>query len=172
MSTVATTARLRLRHLTTSDTAFLVELLNDPSFLSNIGDRGVRTAADAIGYVESGPGASYRKNGFGLYLVQRNDDATPLGLCGLVRRDTLPDVDIGFAFLPRFHGHGYAYEAARATVDEARDRVKLPRLVAIVKPGNVASSRLLVKLGLKFERMIRLPNDSLELEYYGIDFAN
>jgi ribosomal-protein-alanine N-acetyltransferase len=170
MIVVATTDRLRLRHVTTNDTAFLVELLNDPSFLTNIGDRGVRSGADAIGYVESGPGASYRKNGFGLYLVETKDGATPLGLCGLVRRDTLPDVDIGFAFLPQFHGQGYAYEAARATVDEARDRVKLRRLVAIVKPGNLPSSRLLVKLGLKFERMIRLPHDPLELEYYGIDF--
>lgn len=172
MTVVTTTPRLRLRHLTTNDTAFIVELLNDPSFLSNIGDRGVRTHDDAVGYVENGPGASYAKNGFGLYLVETKDGAAPLGLCGLVKRDTLPDIDIGFAFLPRFRGQGYALEAARATLDEARDRVKLPRLVAIVKPGNVASGRLLVKLGLKFERMIRLPNDALELEYYGIDFAN
>lgn len=171
MTVVTTTDRLHLRHVTTNDTAFLVELLNDPSFLSNIGDRGVRTPADAIGYVENGPGASYRKNGFGLYLVERRDDGMPLGLCGLVKRDTLPDVDIGFAFLPRFHGQGYALEAARATVAEARDRVKLPRLVAIVKPGNLPSSGLLMKLGLKFERMIQLPHDPIELEYYGIDFA-
>jgi RimJ/RimL family protein N-acetyltransferase len=171
MTIVGTTDRLRLRHLTADDAAFLVELLNDPSFLTNIGDRGVRTPDDAVGYVEKGPGASYRANGFGLYLVETRHDGTPLGLCGLVKRDTLPDVDIGFAFLPRFHGHGYAYEAARATVDDARDRVRLPRLVAIVKPGNTPSIRLLQKLGLRFERMIQLPQDPLELEYYGIDFT-
>lgn len=166
---ILTTERLRLRHLTPDDTAFLVELLNDPAFLANIGDRGVRTPADAVGYVEKGPGASYRQNGFGLYLVEVAATSTPVGLCGLVKRDTLPDVDIGFAFLPAFRSQGYALEAARAVLDEARDRVGLARLVAIVKPGNASSARLLVKLGMHLEGRIRLPHDPEELEFYAID---
>jgi RimJ/RimL family protein N-acetyltransferase len=165
------TERLQLREFTTADAPFVLEILNDPAFLANIGDRGVRTRADAESYVLNGPGASYRRHGFGLYVVERRADGRPIGICGLVRRDTLPDVDIGFAFLPGYRSQGYAYEAARAVVDEARDRVGLRRLVAIVKPGNAPSARLLVKLGLKFERMICLPHDTTELEYYAIDWA-
>lgn len=171
MEAVLTTERLRLRHLTTADTAFVLELLNDAAFVANIGDRNVRTAEDAVAYVENGPGASYRHNGFGLYLVETADGAVPTGICGLVKRDTLPDVDIGFAFLPAYRSKGYALEAARAVVGEARDRVGLRRVVAIVKPGNVASGRLLTKLGFAFERMIALPHSAEELEYYGLDFA-
>jgi RimJ/RimL family protein N-acetyltransferase len=169
-SAVLATERLRLRRLTPSDTAFLVELLNDPAFLANIGDRGVRTAADAVGYVEKGPGASYLRNGFGLYLVEVAAANLPIGLCGLVKRDTLPDVDVGFAFLPAFRSQGYALEAARAVVSEARDRVGLSRLVAIVKPGNAPSARLLLKLGMHLEGRIQLPHDPDELELYAIDF--
>jgi RimJ/RimL family protein N-acetyltransferase len=167
-SAVLVTERLRLRRLTPDDTTFLVELLNDPAFLANIGDRGVRTAADAAGYVETGPGASYRRNGFGLYLVEVAAMDTPVGLCGLVRRDTLPDVDVGFAFLPAFRSQGYAFEAARAVVAEARDRVGLSRLVAIVKPGNEPSARLLLKLGMHLEGRIRLSHDAEELELYAM----
>jgi RimJ/RimL family protein N-acetyltransferase len=165
---VLVTERLRLRHLTRADTAFLLELLNDPAFIANIGDRGVRTAADAVGYVEKGPGASYLRNGFGLYLVEVAATATPVGLCGLVKRDTLPDVDVGFAFLPAFRSQGYALEAARAVLAEARERVGLTRLVAIVKPGNAPSARLLTKLGMRLEGRIRLPHDPEELELYSI----
>jgi RimJ/RimL family protein N-acetyltransferase len=167
---VLATERLRLRRVTSGDAAFLVELLNDPGFLANIGDRGVRTAADAAGYVEKGPGASYARHGFGLYLVELGATATPIGLCGLVKRDTLPDVDVGFAFLPAFRSQGYAIEAAQAVVAEARERVGLSRLVAIVKPGNDASARLLLKLGMRLEGRILLPHDPDELDLYAIDF--
>lgn len=165
---ILVTGRLRLRRLVPEDAAFLVELLNDPAFLANIGDRGVRTPADAVGYVEKGPGASYARHGFGLYRVELAATGTPIGLCGLVKRDTLPDVDVGFAFLPAFRSQGYALEAARAVLDEAHDRVGLARLVAIVKPGNVASARLLLKLGMRLEGRIRLPHDPDELELYAI----
>jgi RimJ/RimL family protein N-acetyltransferase len=166
---VLVTARLRLRHLTPDDAEFLVELLNDPAFVANIGDRGVRTPADAVGYVEKGPGASYARHGFGLYLVELAATGTPIGLCGLVKRDALPDVDVGFAFLPAFRAHGYALEASEAVLAEARDRVGLARLVAIVKPGNAPSARLLLKLGMHLEGHVRLPHDPAELELYAID---
>jgi RimJ/RimL family protein N-acetyltransferase len=167
---VLVTERLRLRRLTPGDAAFLVELLNDPAFVANIGDRGVRTAADAAAYVENGPGASYARNGFGLYLVAVAATDMPVGLCGLVKRDTLPDVDIGFAFLPAFRSQGYALEAARAVVAEARERVGLSRLVAIAKPGNEPSARLLLKLGMRLDGRIRLSHEAEELELYAIDF--
>jgi RimJ/RimL family protein N-acetyltransferase len=165
---ILATERLRLRRLTPDDTAFLLQLLNDPAFVANIGDRGVRTPADALAYVVNGPGASYRRNGFGLYRVELAATGAPIGLCGLVRRDTLPDVDIGFAFLPASRAQGYALEAARAVVAEARERVGLSRLVAIVKPGNAPSARLLLKLGMQLEGRVRLPHDPEELELYAL----
>jgi RimJ/RimL family protein N-acetyltransferase len=165
------TERLTLREFSTADAPFVLEILNDPAFLANIGDRAVRTLEDAAGYVCSGPAVSYQRNGFGLYVVETRADGASIGMCGLVRRDALPDVDIGFAFLPAFRAQGYALEAARAVLEEARCRIGLRRLVAIVKPGNAASARLLLKLGMRLEGTVRLPHDPAELEYYAIDWS-
>jgi RimJ/RimL family protein N-acetyltransferase len=170
MTTALTTERLRLRELAAGDCGFVLELLNDPAFVANIGDRGVRTPADALAYVEQGPGASYRRHGYGLYLVEARDGGAPLGLCGLVRRDALPHPDVGFAFLPAFRGRGYALEAARAVLDDARAR-GLPRVLAIVKPGNAPSRRLLLRLGLADAGQVRLAPDAEELELYAIDLG-
>ena len=119
------TARLSLRRLEASDAAFLVELLNQPSFLTNIGDRGVRTVEDAHRYLREGPLAMYARHGFGLWHVSRRADGAVLGLCGLLKRDVLPDVDVGYALLPQFWGQGYAFEAAQATVRHASSRFAL-----------------------------------------------
>jgi RimJ/RimL family protein N-acetyltransferase len=151
-----TTARLTLRHLRGEDAPFLVELLNDPDFLRFIGDRGVRSEDDAVRYLESGPRASYVSRGFGLYAVVETATGTAAGICGLLRREALDDVDVGFAFLPRFRGLGYAREAAEAVLREGAERFGLRRIVAIVSPANVVSARLLERLGFSFERMIRL----------------
>lgn len=164
---VRETPRLRLRHVELDDAAFICALLNEPSWLRFIGDRGVRSADDARRYIEDGPRRMYQQHGFGLFLIERKADGAPLGLCGLIRRDTLPDVDIGFALAAEFARHGYAYEAAAATLQYARDVQRLARVVAIVKPGNAASGRLLQRLGLQRERTIRFGPQEEELDYYG-----
>jgi RimJ/RimL family protein N-acetyltransferase len=155
--TVCTTDRLLLRRLTGDDAAFVLEQLNEPSFIRNIGDRGVRTLDDARAYIADGPVAMYARHGFGLYLVTLKDTATPIGMCGLLKRDTLEDVDIGFAFLPRYWGKGYALEAASAVMAYGRDVLGIKRIVAITSLDNESSIRLLKKIGLTFDRMIRLP---------------
>lgn len=158
--TVFETERLHLRRLAVDDAAFIFELVNDPSWLRFIGDRNVRNLEDAKNYILKGPVASYAKHGFGLWLVELKADGTPLGICGLLQRDTLPDVDIGFALLPQFCGQGYAVEAGLATMAYGRTTVGLKRIVAITSPDNESSIRILDKLGLRFERMIRPnPND-------------
>lgn len=167
---VLETERLRLCHLTVTDAPFIFELLNEEAFLRNIGDKGVRNLDDARGYIFNGPATSYERHGFGLYRVELADTGTPVGICGLVKRDTLEDVDIGFAFLSRHWGHGYAAEAASAVKAEARDRVGLPRLVAITVPENQKSIRVLEKIGLRFERMIRLTEGSEELTFFVVEF--
>jgi RimJ/RimL family protein N-acetyltransferase len=160
------TARLRLRPLRESDDAFIVSLLNDPAFLRYIGDRGVRTPGDARAYIRNGPVASYKRFGFGLLRVSLRDTAAPIGICGLLKRETLDDVDVGFAFLPDYCKHGYGFEAASAVLADGRRSFGLRRIVAITDPENVASIRLLDKLGMPFERMVTLSDDKKPLRLH------
>jgi RimJ/RimL family protein N-acetyltransferase len=165
--TILETERLLLHHLSTEDAEFILELLNEPSFIRNIGDRGVRTMEGANSYILNGPVASYAKNGFGLYLVKLKETDESIGMCGLIKRDTLEDVDIGYAFLPKFWSKGYAVEAAQAVKEYARDKIKLNRIVAIVDPQNQGSIRVLGKIGLQFEKMVKLSEDDIELKLFG-----
>jgi RimJ/RimL family protein N-acetyltransferase len=168
--TVIETGRLRLRHMGEDDGAFMLALLNSPGFLRYIGDRGVRTVADAQRYVREGPVAAYAQHGYGMYLVERRDDGEPVGVCGLVRRPGLDDVDIGFAFLPEHCARGYGRESAVAVLDYARDSLRLERVVAIVLPGNTPSIRLLQGLGLRHERDVQLPAGTELLHLYAIEW--
>ena len=156
------TERLVLRRLVLDDAAFLLELLNEPAFLEHIGDRGARTIVDARRYIARGPVASYRKFGFGLYLVELKDSGAPIGICGLLKRDWLEDVDIGFAFLQKFWSQGYARESAAAVMHYGWTTLRLQRIVAITKPTNQASITLLEKLGLRFEKKIAQPDHAGE----------
>lgn len=157
--TVCEGARLRLRQLEEGDAPMILELLNDAAFLANIGDRGVRSLEDARRYIATGPGASYARFGFGLWLIELKGDSAAIGICGLLHRDTHPDVEIGFALLPGFRGKGYAQEAARAALELATGALGLHRVVAIVAPANTASIRILENLGLAFERIGRFTAD-------------
>ena len=165
--TILETERLLLHHLSIEDADFILELLNEPSFIRNIGDRGIRTIEGANSYILNGPVASYAKNGFGLYLVKLKETDESIGMCGLIKRDTLEDVDIGYAFLPRFWSKGYAVESARAVKEYARIAVGLKRIVAIVDPQNEDSIHVLEKLGLQFEKMVKLSEDDIELKLFG-----
>jgi RimJ/RimL family protein N-acetyltransferase len=153
---VLRTARLRARHLHIEDAPFILQLVNEPSWLRFIGDKGVRTLDDARGYLRNGPLAMYEQYGYGLYLLELEADGTPIGMCGLLKRDTLPDADIGFALLPGFWGQGYAFEAAAAVLDLGRRAFDLRRVLAITSLDNDSSIRLLEKLGLQFERLLEL----------------
>ena len=163
------TERLVLRQLSLADAEFILELLNEPSFIQNIGDRGVRTLDDARAYILRVPVKSYEQHGFGLYLVILKESSESIGMCGLIKRDTLEDVDIGYAFLPKFWSKGYAIESALAVKAYARDVIGLKRLVAITDPENQASIRVLEKIGLRFEKMVRLSDDDIELKLLAAD---
>lgn len=154
--TVLETQRLRLRPLGADDAAFILELLNEPAWGRFIGDRGVRTLDDARAYIAAGPVAMYASHGFGLGAVEVKATGVPIGICGLIKRDTLPDVDLGFALLERFWGHGYAHEIAAMVLAHGRTTLKLPRILAITAPDNVRSVQLLGKLGFRFSGMVRL----------------
>jgi RimJ/RimL family protein N-acetyltransferase len=157
------TERLELRELSFADAVFVAELLNDPDFLRFIGDRGVRTEEDARGYLEKGPLASYARHGFGLYAVVTRDSVETAGICGLLQRDWLDEPDVGFAYLPRFRGRGYALEAASAILDDAARRLGLARVGAIVSPENERSLRVLAKLGFRYERVARPPGEDADV---------
>ncbi|MBP2647330.1 MAG: Ribosomal-protein-alanine acetyltransferase [Gemmatimonadetes bacterium] len=154
---VLETGRLALRRIIPDDAPFILELLNEPSFLEFIGDKGVRNLDDARRYILTGPVASYERFGFGLYLVLLKVGDTPIGMCGLVKRETLPDVDVGYALRPAYWRQGYAFEAASAVLTHGREAFGLRRIVAITSPGNAGSKALLEKLGLRFEQALSLP---------------
>ena len=162
------TERLTLREFTAADAPFILELVNEPSFIKNIGDRGVRTFEDAQRYIETGPVTCYAKNGFGLYLVQSRATGESIGMCGLIKRPALEDVDIGYAFLPKFWSKGYAVESALAIKEQART-LGQKRLVAIINPDNEGSIRVAEKLGMKFERMIQLSADDIEIKLFATE---
>ena len=160
------TDRLTLRHLTLDDAAFILELVNDPSWLRYIGDRGIHDLDGARAYLAKGPIASYGRHGFGMYLVSLKSDGASAGICGLIKRDTLPDIDIGFAFLRRHWGRGYAGESAAAAIAEGKDKFGLKRVIAITSPDNEASIRLLEKLGFGFEKMIHVTEGAAETKLF------
>ena len=161
------TSRLVLRRLVSDDAPFLISLLNQPSFIANIGDRGVRTAEDAHRYLRDGPHAMYERYGFGLWHVARKVDGTGIGMCGLLKRDNLPDVDVGYAYLPEFWGQGYAVEAAAATLRHGARKFGLTRIIGVVSEGNSGSIRVLEKIGMRFERLFPLHPGEREVRLYG-----
>ena len=162
------TPRLHLRPFTLDDAAFIVGLVNDPDWLRYIGDKGVRTEDDARRYLREGPLASYARHGFGLLAVETRAEGAAVGMCGLLKRDTLPDPDLGFAFLPAARGRGYAIEGARAVLDAAREAGHR-RVLAVVTPGNARSIAVLEKAGFRFERVARMSDDADEVRVYAVD---
>jgi ribosomal-protein-alanine N-acetyltransferase len=160
------TGRLLLTELSDDDAEFILGLVNEPSFLHYIGDRGVRTQDDARRYIRQGPAASYQQNGYGLLRMGLKPDAMPIGMCGVLRRDTLPEPDLGFSMLPAFWSKGYAHEAAAAVMTHARASAGVGRVLAITSVDNDPSIRLLGKLGFRFERMVRLGEDTTELRLF------
>ncbi len=160
------TERLTLRQLSPDDAPFILELLNEPSFIRYIGDKGVRNLDDARNYIRNGPMASYTLHGFGLYLVELKADRAPIGICGVLKRDTLPDPDVGFAFLPAYWKLGYAFESAAAVMNHAREVLGMNRILAITSPDNEASEKLLGKIGLRLDRVTKLSEDASEVKLF------
>ncbi len=159
---------MSLREFSFDDAAFVLELLNEPGFLRHIGDKGVRTLEDARNYIELGPVDSYRRNGFGLYAACLRDaaGAAPLGMCGLVKREGLPDPDVGYAFLERHWGRGYAVECAAAALEYGTHTLKLPRILAITSPDNRGSIRVLERIGMKFDRLLQWTEGGDEVKLF------
>ncbi|AKF86331.1 hypothetical protein MFUL124B02_24905 [Myxococcus fulvus 124B02] len=163
---VVETERLVLRRVTHEDAAFILGMLNEPAWLRFIGDRGVRTLEGAHDYITNVPLTQYAQLGYGLYLVEGRQDGVPMGLCGLLKRDSLEHPDIGFAFKPAYWSQGYAREAAEAVLRHAREDHGIARVAAIVSKDNVSSIKLLEKMGLRFERHMRLPGATEEISLY------
>ena len=163
---VLETERLLLRLISVEDAEFFVELLNEPSFLRYIGDKKVRTLDDARNYILTGPVHSYESLGFGLYLLELKESSAPIGICGLLKRDTLDGVDIGFAFLPKFWSQGYALESAAAVMNYARNQLHLTDIAAITSPDNERSIKLLEKLCFRFQGTRRLSENEPPIKLF------
>jgi RimJ/RimL family protein N-acetyltransferase len=165
------TERLSLRTIVADDAAFYYELVNDPTWLEFIGDKGIRSVEQARTAIIDGPVAMQEKHGHSLYVMERKSDGVRLGLCGLIKRDSLPDVDIGYAIRPAYFGQGYTYEAAAAVTAYARDHLRMKRLLGLTAPGNAVSIKLLGKLGLTFVERKELPPDGRTTNIYCLEFA-
>jgi len=169
---VLETERLIVRRFSLDDAAFAMELVNDPAWLQYIGDRNVRTLDDARAYLRKGALDMYERVGFGMYVVTLKTSGEAIGTCGLIKRESLDDVDIGFAFLPKSRGQGFALESAAAVLEHGKRDFGLKRIVAIVSPANLRSIAILEKIGLQFERTLKLPGDEEEISLYAIDFGD
>lgn len=168
---ICETERLRLSHFTDDDAAFILRLLNEPSFIRHISDKGVRTLDDAVAYLRTGPMASVALHGFALNRVTRKDTGAAIGMCGLIKRPHFEDVDIGYAFLPEYWAQGYAIEATRGVLETAARVHGLKRVIAVVDPDNAESSRMLEKLGFVFEKMVRLEPDEDEIRQFAVELS-
>jgi len=165
------TKRLTLSTLSMEDAPFILELLNTPNWLRYIGDRGIVNLERAEDYIQQGPQKSYAQFGFGLWRVTRTEDNVSLGVCGLLKRDTLEDPDIGFAFLPAYEGQGLAFESSHAVLTYAATTLQLKRIIAFTTKENQRSLKLLKRLGLSFEKMITLPGHVQEYVLLGKDLS-
>ncbi len=166
------TDRLKLRAITIDDTELMLAVWNDPAFMRNVMDRGIRTPEQAREALQEGALKLFADFGYGPYCISLKSDGSMIGICGLFRRENLDDPDIGFAVLPDYCGQGYAGEAAAAVVAYARDDLGLGALTAIVSPGNAASIRLIEKLGLTFDSMITMPGEDDAMCLYSMSLAD
>lgn len=158
--------RLSFYQLTLADAPLILRLLNEESFIHNIGDRNVRTLEQAEQYLEAGPLRSYQLHGFGMFRLVRISDGVNIGLAGLVYREYLGIPDVGYAMLPEFSGQGYASEAAQAVFAYGKNVLDLPQIVGIVAPDNIASKRILEKIGLVTLQQIQSADTQQWLDYY------
>ncbi len=167
---VIETPRLRLRTFTPEDAPFYLALINEPSWIANIGDRNIHTVEAARAALEAGPIAQFREHGYCFYIIERRSDGVAIGMCGLIKRATMPGPDIGYALLPAYCGQGLAWEAASSVVRHARDVLCLPAVYGLVSPQNQPSINLINKLGLRFERFSRQPIVGKDINIYRKSF--
>jgi [ribosomal protein S5]-alanine N-acetyltransferase len=169
--TVLETDRLLIRHLTVDDAEFILRLVNEPSFIANIGDRGIRSHEQASNYLLDGPIRSYAEHGHGPYLVALKQSLEPIGMCGLLRRAQFKDADLGYAFLPEFWAQGYAFEAASAVLRFAHESLGFQRTLGLVSPDNIPSIKLLEKLGFEFSELRQMKPSGLPTAVYTHSFT-
>lgn len=165
--TVLETERLRLRLFGPADAAFILELLNEPSWIAHIGPRHVHDLVAAEAWIEAKLVASYARLGFGFWAVERREDGELLGMCGLIKRDSLPEVDLGYAFVPRAWGAGYAREAAAACLRHGAEALRMRTILAITGPDNAASQRVLTNIGMRLIETRVLDGETRQTQVYG-----
>ncbi|NOQ72162.1 MAG: GNAT family N-acetyltransferase [Crocinitomix sp.] len=164
--------RIYLREALETDTTFFVELMNTQGWIEHIGDRNIKTDADALGYIQKSLIHSYTTNGFGLYIICLNETDKLIGMCGLVKRDTLDSPDLGFAILPDYEGLGYVFEASQLTLDFAKETLQLPEILAITSPTNIRSQNLLERLGFSVVSNNDYESEGEPLKKYSLNLSN
>ncbi len=160
------TPRLRIRELSLEDAAFILRLVSEPAFIANIGDKGLRTQEDARYFISTGPWTHQRKRGYGQFLVELKEDHKPVGICGILFRESLAVSDVGFAILEEYRGSGLASEAAGAIMNYGRIELQIEEIVGLTSADNIPSIRVLEKLGMRFEKMVKMSDDDAGTALY------
>lgn len=148
------TARLTLRPLTADDAQFMVRMWTDPQVYRFIG--GAKTPDETRHKIQEAI-SHQNLHGYARWAVTLKTTGELIGLCGPMnkRLDAVEEIELGYAF-PQIHwGFGYATEAARASVVQCLQGLGFTRVVAIVHPGNLPSIRVIVKIGMHFERSLK-----------------
>ncbi|CAV26369.1 GNAT family N-acetyltransferase [Vibrio atlanticus] len=166
------TARLRLRMITPQDAAFIQRLYSSEDFLRYVGDKEITDAGKAVEYIENNILKMHQEKDVCLLVVEIKDSSTPIGVCGLIKRDTLESHDIGYGFVPEVYGQGFGLEAAQVIIEQAKHNADIDHLVAITTSDNIRSIALLTKLGFVFERVEEAINESVNLNLYGLSLGN
>ncbi|WP_017381466.1 GNAT family N-acetyltransferase [Paenisporosarcina sp. TG-14] len=168
--TILETERLILRQIFTDDAEFMLSLLNEPDWIKYIGDRGIQTVEAAKQYIQDGPMTMYEEYGIGLYLVELKESETPIGICGLIQRDFLKDVDLGFAISLKYWGCGYACEAANAILTYGTEVLGFRRIVGFTSLDNEKSANLLLKLGMNEEGKMKFVSMTEDVRLFAINY--
>ena len=167
---IAETKRLILSKITTNDAAFILELMNSPGWLKYIGDRNIKTVEAATVHIENNQLKCYKTYGFGYYKIQiKAENLKTIGTCGLLKRDELEHVDVGFSLLPNYHGKGYGFEAVTEIMNLAKSEFNMKRICAITLPINKPSIHLLEKLGLSYQKTVKPFDNDEELLLFAKD---
>jgi RimJ/RimL family protein N-acetyltransferase len=156
---IVETKRLILREITVEDAEFILRLVNEPSFVSNIGDKGLKNLNDAERFTLEGYWTNQERSGYGMFLVELKGKGVPIGVCGLLFRKVLDVTDIGFAFLPEYWNRGFAFEAAEVVMQYGDLTLVVSNIVGLTSEDNLGSIKLLKKLGMDFEKTVRMSDD-------------
>jgi ribosomal-protein-alanine N-acetyltransferase len=160
------TSRLRLRMFTPDDLDALSAITGDAEVMKYLGTSGPRTREKTKTTIDAIL-RHWSEHGFGIWALEHKRDQRLIGWCGLQMLEKTPEIEVAYLLAQDYWNQGLATEAARASIEYAFRELKLRRIVAIARPENVGSYRVMEKAGMKYERDAHYYN--VDVVYYAIE---